>query len=77
MLLFNVICVRNDFRNFLGNDLNCNCEVKRFKEWVYFRMGKVIVFDVWCVNKCRLLFDVLEFGLCLSKSVFFKKKKLN
>lgn len=68
--------MRNDFRNLLGNDLNCNCEAKRLKEWAYLRTGKVTVLDAWCANKRRPLFDVSEFGSCPSKSVSFKKKKI-
>uniref|UniRef100_K1RD43 Uncharacterized protein n=1 Tax=Magallana gigas TaxID=29159 RepID=K1RD43_MAGGI len=50
--------------NLLGNDLNCNCEAKRLKEWAYLRTGKVTVLDAWCANKRRPLFDVSEFGSC-------------
>lgn len=66
--------MRNDFRNLLGNDLNCNCEAKRLKEWAYLRTGKVTVLDAWCANKRRPLFDVSEFGSCPSKSFSLKKK---
>lgn len=51
-------------RNLKGNPLNCNCETKRFRDWVILRTGQVTVLDALCANKNNPLFDVKDFGVC-------------
>ena len=52
------------YRNLKGNPLNCNCETKRFRDWVVLRNGQVTVLDALCANKNNPLFDVKDFGDC-------------
>nr|XP_022292963.1 adhesion G-protein coupled receptor G2-like isoform X2 [Crassostrea virginica] len=57
--------------NLKGNPLNCNCETKRFRDWVVLRNGQVTVLDALCANKNNPLFDVKDFGVC-KDSTFFR-----